>query len=265
MLYNAFGRAVPLFAHVPLILGPDKKRLSKRHGATSVTEYRTQGYLPEAMVNFLALLGWSPGNDQEVLTRDELVRAFSLDAISSNNAVFNPEKLDWFNGQHIIRMPLAELGRRVRPILEEAALWRAEYAGDRREWFERVLDLVRARARKLEDFAWQARPFLADTVEYDPEAVRKYLDVPDLARHVTAVASALDRVDPFEPVSIEAALRAVAQQNGLKAATLIHATRVAATGQSVSAGIFEVLALLGRGRTVDRLNRLVAFLSARTD
>ena len=110
LLYEAFGAAPPTFAHVPLILGPDKKRLSKRHGATSVMEYHRLGYLPEAMVNFLALLGWSPGDDRELFTRDELIAAFTLEGISGGNAVFNPEKLDWFNQQHILRLPLGRSG-----------------------------------------------------------------------------------------------------------------------------------------------------------
>ena len=126
LLYRAFGKPLPAFAHVPLILGPDKRRLSKRHGATSVTEYSKQGFLPEAMMNFLALLGWSPGNDQELFTRDELVAAFSLEGISSSNAVFNPEKLEWFSAQHIARMPAAELVRRIEPLLREAGLWPAD-------------------------------------------------------------------------------------------------------------------------------------------
>jgi glutamyl-tRNA synthetase len=264
LIYQALGRAVPRFAHVPLILGPDRKRLSKRHGATSVTEYKRQGYLPEAMLNFLALLGWSPGNDQEVFTREELVRAFSLTGISSSNAVFNPEKLDWFNSQHIVRMPIEELGRRVRPILAGAGLWRDEYAHDRQPWYDEVLDLVRARAKKLEDFPRLARPFLADKVEYDPAAVRRHLVSPNLAAHVSALCTALREVPSFDAASIESALRGVADRLGIKAATLIHATRVGVTGESVSAGIFEVVALLGRNRTLDRLGRLVTFLQAQS-
>jgi glutamyl-tRNA synthetase len=260
MLYEAFGRPVPRFAHVPLILGPDKKRLSKRHGATSVTEYKRQGYLPEAMVNFLALLGWSPGNDQEVLTREELIRAFSLEGISSSNAVFNPEKLDWFNSQHICRMPIDELGSRVRPILEAAGLWRDDYTSTRRTWYYEVLDLLRARAKKLEDFARHGRPFFADAVEYDSDAVRKHLSTPDLSAHLQALADALGSLPTFDAVAIEGALRAVAERQSIKAAALIHATRVAVTGESVSAGIFEVLALLGRDRTRERLDRLISFL-----
>ena len=121
LLYRAFRKPLPAFAHVPLILGPDKRRLSKRHGATSVTGTREQGFLPEAMMNFLALLGWSPGNDQELFTRDELVAAFSLEGISSSDAVFNPEKLEWFSAQHIARMPAAELVRRIEPRLARPA------------------------------------------------------------------------------------------------------------------------------------------------
>jgi len=264
MLYQAFGRTVPRFAHVPLILGPDRKRLSKRHGATSVTEYKRQGYLPEAMLNFLALLGWSPGNDQEVFTREELVRAFSLTGISSSNAVFNPEKLDWFNSQHIVRMPIEELGRRVRPILAATDLWRDEYAGDRQPWYYEVLNLVRARAKKLEDFPRLARPFLADKVEYDPAAVRRHLVSPNLDSHVSDLCAALRELPSFDAAGIESALRGVADRLGIKAATLIHATRVGVTGESVSAGIFEVLALLGRNRTLDRLGRLVTFLQAQS-
>lgn len=260
MLYEALGRPLPRFAHVPLILGPDKKRLSKRHGATSVTEYTRQGYLPEAMVNFLALLGWSPGNDEEVLSREELIRAFSLEGISSSNAVFNAEKLDWFNSQHILRMPIDDLGSRVRPILEAAGLWRDEYASGRRTWYHGVLRLLSARTKKLEDFARQGRPFFADVVEYDPVAVRKHLSDPGLPAHLEALAGTFRALPAFDAAAIESALRAVAERQAVTAASLIHATRVAVTGESVSAGIFEVLALLGRDRTLDRLDRLLAFL-----
>ena len=138
LLYEAFGARTPQFAHVPLILGPDKKRLSKRHGATSVMEYNRLGYLPEAMVNFLALLGWSPGDDRELFTRDELIAAFTLEGISGGNAVFNPDKLDWFNQQHIVRLPIDDLARRLRPVLEQAGLWSDDLAGSQGEWFKRA-------------------------------------------------------------------------------------------------------------------------------
>src|SRR5207342_89336 len=140
LLYRAIGADVPQFAHVPLILGPDKKRLSKRHGATSVMEYAKQGYLPEAMVNFLALLGWSPGSgDRELFTRDELEQVFDLGGISGGGAVFNAEKLDWFNQQHIMRLAPEELARRLQPFFEAAGVWDAAFLDDRHAWFFGVL------------------------------------------------------------------------------------------------------------------------------
>jgi glutamyl-tRNA synthetase len=261
LLYNALGAPLPRFAHVPLILGPDKRRLSKRHGATSVMEYERQGYLPEAMVNFLALLGWSPGSDEEFFTREALVAAFSLEGISSSNAVFNPEKLDWFNGQHINHMPACEIARRIAPLLEEAGLWQDSLDGAAREWMAQVIELLKPRSRKLADFVEHGRFFFAGTIEYDPAAVRKHLALTGLAAHVGALREALAAVEPFDAASIEAALRTVADARGVKAAPLIHATRVAVTGQAVSAGLFDVVSVLGRERTLARLDALVRFLS----
>src|SRR5262249_4889699 len=175
LLYRAIGAAIPRFAHVPLILGPDKKRLSKRHGATSVTEYERQGYLSEAMFNFLALLGWSPGDDRELFARDELVQAFALEGISGGNAVFNPEKLDWFNQQCLMRVAPDELARRLEPRFEAAGCWRDDLLGDRRAWFFAVLELFRPRAKRLDDFVSQSRFFFADAIDYDAAAVAKHL------------------------------------------------------------------------------------------
>jgi glutamyl-tRNA synthetase len=253
LLYNALGRAVPAFAHVPLILGPDKKRLSKRHGATAVGEYERAGYLSEAMVNFLALLGWSPGGDREVMTRDELIAAFAIEGISGGNAIFNVEKLDWFNAQHIARMPAEEIVRRVEPDLKAAGLWNDEFQSVRRAWLLAVVDLVKPRLRKLGEIVDHTRPFLADAVEPDPAAAAKYLGASELAGPLAALRERLAHVEPFEPNPIEAALREVAAAEGVKAASLIHASRVAVTGQSVSPGVFEVLALAGRDRVLERL------------
>ena len=173
LLYGGLGGTAPSFAHVPLILGPDKKRLSKRHGATSVMEYPRLGYLPEAMVNFLSLLGWSPGSDEELFTRDELVARFTLEGISGGNAVFNTEKLDWFNQQHILRLPDDELARRLEPELIEQGLWSDAFKGARREWFLALINLYKGRLKKLPQFGDEARPLLTDQVIYDDEAVKK--------------------------------------------------------------------------------------------
>ena len=252
LLFEAFAAPIPRFAHVPLILGPDKKRLSKRHGATSVTEYQRLGYLSEAMVNFLSLLGWSPGDDRELMTRDELIAAFALEGISGGNAVFNPEKLDWFNQQYIMRLPIDELSRRVEPWLREAGLW-SDALASRHEWMNRLLELVRPRVKRLDQFANELRPFLADSVEFDEDAIAKHLAKPDILPAFMALPATLESLEPFDNPTLEAALRAVAESHGVKAAGLIHATRVAVTGRSVSPGLFDVLSLLGREKVIPRL------------
>ena len=262
LLFQALGAAVPRFAHVPLILGADKKRLSKRHGATSVMEYQRQGYLAPAMVNFLALLGWSPGDDRELMSTQELVDIFTLEGISGGNAVFNTEKLDWMNGQYIARMPIEELAAAARPFFDDEGLGSHPLVNEPRA-FARLLELLRPRAKRLTEFAEQARPLLNELVEYEPEAIEKHLSSPDLATHLTALVAALDAATAFDEAQVEAAVRGTAAARGLKAGALIHATRVAVTGRTQSPGLFEVLAWLGRDRTRARLLRLLEFLSTR--
>jgi glutamyl-tRNA synthetase len=260
LLYQAFGAPVPRFAHVPLILGPDKRRLSKRHGATSVMEYERQGFLPEAMFNFLSLLGWSPGNDQELFSRQELVDAFTLDGISSSNAVFNPEKLEWFNSQHIARLPGDEITSRIEPVLRELGMWNDDLRGERREWFHQVIEVLKPRAKKLRDLAEHGRYFFLDPDAYEEAAVKKHLATPGLKPALASWGEALARVEPFTAAAVEESLRANAAAQGIKAATLIHATRIALTGQGVSPSLFDVTALVGRERAVARLARLARTL-----
>ena len=255
LLYHALGKPEPEFAHVPLIMGPDKKRLSKRHGATSVTEYQRLGYLPEAMVNFLALLGWSPGDDREVLSRDELKALFALEGISGGNAVFNAEKLDWFNQQHIGRLPGGDLLARLEERLRAAGLWRETLATAELAWIERVLDLLKPRARNLDQLVDELRPFLVDQPEIDPAAAAKHLS-PAIRSLLGELGATLDALRPYDAATVEQALRATAERAGVKAAGLIHATRVAVTGRSVSAGLFDVLVLLGQPRVGQRLRRI---------
>ena len=250
LLYEAIGAPLPAFAHVPLILGPDKKRLSKRHGATSVGEYEKQGVLPEAMINFLALLGWSPGGDGEVFSRDELVQQFTLEGISGGHAVFNPEKLAWFNQQHIMRLSAREILARLASTFAADRLDMSTVEPAR---LERIIDLLKPRARTLADIVRMARPFLASTIEYDAAAVARHLSDTALRPHLEAWCERLATVEPFDAVTLESALRSLAEARGLKAATLIHATRVAVTGQAVSPSLFEVLELIGRDRVVARL------------
>ena len=262
LLFQALGASVPRFAHVPLILGADKKRLSKRHGATSVMEYQRQGYLAPAVVNFLALLGWSPGDDRELMTRQQLIDSFTLEGISGGNAVFNTEKLDWMNGQYIARMPIEDLAAAARSFFTDAGLGSHPLVAEPRA-FHRLLELLRPRAKRLTEFVEQARPLLAEDVSYEQEAVDKHLSSPDLAGHIMALLEALSAATPFDEMQVEAAVRGTASARGLKAGALIHATRVAVTGRTQSPGLFEVLAWLGRDRVRSRLSRLLEFLSTR--
>jgi glutamyl-tRNA synthetase len=252
LLYEAVGAKPPAFAHVPLILGPDKKRLSKRHGATSVMEYHRLGYLPEAMVNFLALLGWSPGGDRELFVRDELIERFTLEGISGGNAVFNPEKLDWFNQQHIARLAPGDLLRRIEPRLREQGLWRDSLATTDADWIASVLDLLKLRVKKLDQLVDDLRPFLAERPSLDPAAAAKYL-TPQASAALALLASELQHAPAWDAASLESILRSAADRGGIKAAAVIHAARVAVTGRAVSPGLFDVLALLGPDRVITRL------------
>jgi glutamyl-tRNA synthetase len=264
LLYEAFGSPPPSFAHVPLILGTDKKRLSKRHGATSVMEYQRMGYLPEAMVNFLALLGWSPGGDQELFTRDELIARFSLDGITGGNAVFNPEKLDWVNQQHIQRLAAEDLAGRLEPLLRKQGLWDEDFSGRRRDWLLAIIELLKPRVKKLDQFVHEGRPFFANDVAYDADAVSKHLGRPELRRAIEALSEELGTLPDFSAQPLETTLRGVAERHGLKAGALIHAARVAVTGRAASPGLFEVLQLIGKERVEARLRKALALLPPST-
>jgi len=255
LLYEALGRAQPVFGHLPLILGEDKKRLSKRHGAVSVMEYRRGGYLPEALFNFLALLGWSPGGDREIMAREEMIEAFSFDGVGSRSAVFDHDKLGWMNGEYIKRHDGADLADLARPWLEEEGLWIEEYGTTRREWLAGICDLVKDRCRLLPDLARAARPFLSDAIEYDTQAAAKHFGAEGAAERLEALAVTLRETDPFDEETTEEALRALAGRLGVKAAALIHPARLALTGQGVSPGIFAVMTMMGKQAVVARLER----------
>jgi glutamyl-tRNA synthetase len=261
MLYDAFGRQPPAFAHVPLILGPDKKRLSKRHGATSVMEYHRVGYLSEAMVNFLALLGWSPGGDLEVLSRDELIQLFTLEGISGGNAVFNPEKLDWFNQQHIARLSSGALLARIEQRLRDAGLWRESLAGEESARVARVLDLLKLRVKSLDHLVEELRPLLTTEPDIDPAAAAKHL-TPDVRPILGELVAQFEALSMFDASEIERTLRASAERHGVKAAALIHATRVAVTGRTVSASLFDLLGAVGKEHTVACLRRAEHYTSS---
>jgi len=209
------------------------------------------------MRNFLALLGWSPGNDQELFNDDELIRAFSLEGISKANAVFNPDKLMWFNAQYIARLPHEKLVPHLKPEYIKAGLWRDSLEKEEVQWFRSLIDLYRPRAKVLQDFPRQSRFFFLDHVEYDPAAVEKFLKDDSVRRYLHALGERLQTLPEFTHQSLEQAVRGLADELGVKPAVLMNPSRVALTGQAIAPGLFDVMLLLGREKTVHRLRGLI--------
>jgi glutamyl-tRNA synthetase len=260
LLYNACGWPLPVFAHVPLILGADKSRLSKRHGATAVGEYATKGFLPETLFNFLAVLGWSPGDGREIIGKDELVKLFDLSGISKSGAVFDEKKLEWMNGQY---MSLASIAR-LEPLVEKAfvaagVLTTAELQQDR-DYFRRVIALLKPKAKLITDFASFGAYFFRDPEQYDEAARLKHWQDPQTAAYLDMLATRFAALPEFSPSTTEEVLRRLAQELGVTASKLIHPTRLAISGFSVGPGLFEMIALLGQERVVRRLQKAVKIL-----
>ena len=268
LLYQAMGKTPPRFAHLPLINAPDRTKLSKRkHGpVVSVTTYRDRGFLPEAFRNFLALLGWSAGDDREIYSTEELIQAFTLDGISRSNAILTFSETDprqwtdrkalFVNQQYIASEPLAEMLPKVEQVLKAHGLWDEAFAegGARREWFARTVDMIRPRFITMNDFAEVGRAYFDETFDLDPEAVDKNLKgEPRLREWLPELAARFEALETFDHDSAEAALRAYADELGVKAGVLINASRTAVTGAIKGASLFEILVCLGRERVTRRL------------
>jgi glutamyl-tRNA synthetase len=254
LLFRAFGAAVPSFAHLPLILGGDKKRLSKRTGATSAEEYREMGIVPEALFNFLTLLGWSPGENRELFTRDEATQWFDLGDVNKAPAVFDPEKLIWMNGQYLMRMTAEQIYPHLISFLGESPRSLDE--------LRTMIELHKMRVRTLRELADQMAIYYVDddAIEYDAETVKKHIKGDDLGARLSALYDTLAATDPFDVVTSEAELRKLAETQGVSAAKLIHPLRLALTGRGASPPIFDVAVVLGKDRTLRRLRRLIELL-----
>jgi glutamyl-tRNA synthetase len=260
-LYRALGAPLPTFAHLPMIHGLDGKKLSKRHGATAVGDYQHYGLLPGAMLNFLALLGWSPGGDREVMTLPEMIELFSVDGLQKKAAIFDPKKLEWMNGQHLSMIPVEELEPRVTPAIVTARLATEEELVERRAWYLSLLDLLRVRSRTIDDIVRQAGPYFLENIEYDPTAVAKNWKDPAEARSMlSATKDALTAVGDWKPEALEAALRSLAESRGITAGKVFQPLRVALTGMTVSPGIFEMLVQMGREMSITRIEKAIAAL-----
>jgi glutamyl-tRNA synthetase len=262
LLYRALGAPLPSFAHLPMIHGLDGKKLSKRHGATAVGDYQHYGLLPGAMLNFLALLGWSPGGDREVMTLQEMIDLFSVDGLQKKAAIFDPKKLEWMNGQHLSMIPLEELEPRVTPAIITARLATEEELVGRREWYLRLLDLLRVRSRTIDDIVRQAGPYFVEDIEYDPAAVAKnWKDPAEAAELLRSARDALAKSPSWDTASLEAALRGLADRKGITAGRVFQPLRVALTGLTVSPGIFEMLLQMGRELSLKRIDKALGILA----
>ena len=259
MIYRVLGYPLPQFAHVPMILGPDRSKLSKRHGATSVTQYKDMGYLPEALVNYLALLGWAYDAEHEIFSTGELIEKFSLENVSKNAAIFDPKKLEWMNGQYIRMADLDRITRLAVPYLVAEGLIPEDAGGagvkdeDGDSRISRVVGLFKERMKTIRDIVELADYFFTDNLRYDEDAVRKFLSKPGLADIFSELMKRLEPLEPFTREGIEAVMRGLAAERGLKAGDVIHPTRVALTGRAVSPGLFEVMEVLGKETVVRRL------------
>ena len=262
MLYEALGAPMPKFAHLPMIHGTDGKKLSKRHGATAVADYQHMGILPETMLNFLALLGWSPGHDIEIMSVDDMVRLFSTDGLSKNAAVFDPKKLEWMNGQHLSRATAERLLPVVASALDAAGLATKSDVEKRRAWFLALVDLLKVRARTIDDMVRQATPYLRDDITYDPDAVAKlWKDKVSSAEVLSAVRGRLAATADWSPPTMEEDLRKLAEELGTTAGKIFQPLRVALTGLTASPGIFDVLLTLGRERSLSRIDAAIRYIN----
>jgi glutamyl-tRNA synthetase len=259
--YAALGYPMPVFAHIPMILGPDKSRLSKRHGATSVQAFKDTGILPEAMVNYLARLGWARG-DQEIFTREELIEHFDLAQVGAAGAIFDRTKLEWLSQHWIKQLPAERLVADMLPFLDKAGVPSFAARSRDRQWLGRVVDTLRERAKTLSEMAEQAVFYFRAPAAYDPQAVAKFW-TPDAPRRYQLLIKRLEAHEAMDPASLEALYRGLAAELGLKLVDLAQLTRIAITGKTASPPIFEVVSILGKAETLDRLRMALAAVTER--
>lgn len=255
LLYQALGAPLPRFAHVPMILGQDRTRLSKRHGATSVMAYKDMGFLPEALVNYLVRLGWSYG-DQEIFSRQELIEKFDLDRVGSSASVFDMEKLLWLNAHYLREKTPQELGGLVLPFLRQMQLPEKEAS-----FLERAVSTLQPRSRTLKELAEGLRFYLVDRVSYDDQAARKFL-TPDMIRPFRLLMERLQALNRFTEEAVEKIFRELAEEMGVKLGKIAQPVRVALTGVTASPGLFEIMDILGKEAVIGRLAQACAFMES---
>jgi glutamyl-tRNA synthetase len=252
MLYEALGLPLPKFSHIPLILSKDGGRLSKRHGATSITEYKNMGFIQEALVNYLSLMGWAPGNDVEILPLPEIVKLFDVKDVNKTGATFDMDKLTWLNGQYIKNMDPDELAKRAEDFLKTKNVIDNKF--DAKKWRD-IIIAYKERTRTLEDLVSVYKIFFADEIEYDEKAVERHLRKPNSKEIINRCKAAIENLSRFDKTALEEAYRKLADEMKIKAAELIHPTRVAVSGKTIGAGLFDMMEILGREKVLKRFSK----------
>jgi glutamyl-tRNA synthetase len=262
LLYKSLKWNIPNFAHVPLILGEDKKRLSKRHGANSVEEYRDKGVLPQALFNYLSLLGWTPKNNQEILSGDQIIKNFSLNTVSNTSAVFDEKKIAWFNQKYLINSESRDLYNDVISIWEKANFISTPVSSSTKKWLLDIIELLKNRTVFVSDFKDKATYFFKKPLSYDEKGLKKYLSEQKNWDLLQGCREQIGQIDTFNEDKIEEEIREFAEKNGVAAGKIIHPLRLALTGQIASPGLFEIMVLLGKNEVLERLD---FFINAKND
>ena len=259
LVYEALGYPIPEFGHMPMILAPDRSKLSKRHGATSVEEFREQGYLPEAIVNYLTLLGWSPGNDEEIFTLPATLAKFDFGKMSKKAAVYDTKKLTWLNGQYLSSLPLENIVAAAIPFFKKAGLVDDAYLATHKEYFNHLVDVVRVRVKTLQELVDGAVYFFKPLEGYEEKGVAKHF-TPEGAALLEKCITAIEALPEFTLETTEACYNKIAEATGISLGKVIHPTRLALTGRTVSPGLFDVMLLMGRDETLKRLQQAVTYI-----
>ena len=260
LIYKALGYEIPKFAHIPMILAPDRSKLSKRHGATSVGEFKEQGYLKEALVNYLTLLGWSPGGDREIFSVEETIKEFSLDKVSKTAAVYDINKLAWINGNYLRTLDLDYVTKEAIPFLIEKELISYDEVEKKYDYIKRVVDAVREKVKLLSEIADASGYFFKDVEEYDPKGVKKRFMKDNVIELLTKGMEALENTSDFSVESVEKAYRDLIEELGIKGGDIIHPTRLALSGRTVGPGLFDIISILGKEECIKRMKKAIEFI-----
>ena len=261
LIYEACGYEMPKFGHMPMILAPDRSKLSKRHGATSVEEFHEQGYLPEAIVNYLTLLGWAPGNEQEIFSLQDICKEFNFEKMSKKAAVYDTKKLTWMNGQYLSMLPLQEIVASAKPFFVQSGLVDEVWLENNAQYFSELVDVVRVRVKTLLEVVEASAYFFTDIASYDEKGVAKHFNAEAIGL-LESCLNGIDALNDFTTTNLETLYNELAEKHEISLGKLIHPSRLALTGRTVSPGLFDVMLLLGKDKVIERMQTAIKYINS---